>query len=128
MNKFIPRYDEIRFALKSWANLPHLMDLQNSNEGLVDIVNAVIDEAGRFASQVLAPIDHIGDRDGCSTKNNQVRLPRGWIEAYRKFIDAQWNTVHFSRALGGQGLPVPVSIAVSEMFNAASRSCHSPES
>jgi alkylation response protein AidB-like acyl-CoA dehydrogenase len=114
LDTFVPRYDEIRFALRAWAGLPNA-----SADDAGDLIDAVVDEAGRFASQVLAPIDQAGEREGCTLENNRVRMPAGWADAYRKFVDAEWNTVHFAASVGGQGLPTSVSIAVAEMFNAA---------
>lgn len=119
MNAFAPRHDEIRFALDVWADLPHLSALAGLEGQGGDIVHAVIDEAGRFASQVLAPLDAVGDREGSRLEDGRVCTPSGWQEAYRKFVEAEWNTVHFPAAIGGQGLPAAASVAVSEMFNAA---------
>jgi alkylation response protein AidB-like acyl-CoA dehydrogenase len=119
LNAFVPRYDEIRFALDVWAGPPAASSLETPDGLSGDLVDAVIDEAGRFASEVLAPLDAVGDREGCRLENNRVQMPAGWPQAYRQFVDAAWNTAHFSSALGGQGLPTPVSVAISEMFNAA---------
>lgn len=120
MNRYVPRYDEIRFALDVWAELPKAYSPETSDRQEGDtVINAVLDEAGRFASEVLAPLDAVGDREGCRLENNRVKMPAGWREAYRKYVEAAWNTAHFPVEVGGQGLPTPVSVAVSEMFNAA---------
>ena len=119
--KYQPRYDDIEFALKVWAELPRLLDLPGE-PGDVDeaTVLSVLREAGRFATEVLAPLDIVGHREGCALqRDGTVRLPTGWKDAFRQFVDAGWNTVHFPAAVGGQGLPAPVSVAVAEMFQAA---------
>lgn len=119
MSTYYPRYDEIHFALNVWSEMPGLQTLPGLEGQSADIVSAVIDEAGRFASQVLAPLDTIGDREGTFIKDGCVCFPEGWKNAYNKFVEAQWNTVHFPEVIGGQGFATPVSVAVSEMFNSA---------
>lgn len=119
MKFFTPRYEEIRFALDVWADLPELLRLPGIEERSLDVISDVVNEAGRFATQVLAPLDVIGDREGSHLRNGHVHTPSGWQDAYQRFAEAGWNTVHFPTAVGGQGLPIPVSVAVSEMFNSA---------
>jgi len=116
LSTFVPRYDEIGFALDVWADLPQLLPRKGLEES---DVSDVIDQAGRFAAEVLAPIDRCGDKEGCRLENGRVTTPPGWAEAYRAYVEAQWNTAHFDASIGGQGLPLPVATAVSEMFNAA---------
>ncbi len=119
MKIFTPRYEEIRFALDVWAELPELLRLPSVEERNPDVISDVVNEAGRFATQVLAPIDVVGDREGSHLRNGRVHTPPGWQDAYQRFVGLGWNTVHFSTEIGGQGLPIPVSVAVSEMFNSA---------
>ncbi len=119
LSTYYPRYDEIRFALDAWSDMPVLKSLPGLEGQSADIISVVIDEAGRFASQVLAPLDAVGDHEGAYIKDGRVCLPEGWNSAYGKFVDAQWNTVHFPEEIGGQGFATPVSVAVAEMFNSA---------
>jgi len=118
MSGFKPPHDEIKFALRVWGGV--LPGAGGDGEIDADTIDAVVREAGRFAAQVLAPIDAVGHREGCSLlPDGSVRTPSGWCEAYERFVEAGWNTVHFPTSLGGQGLPAPVSIAVAELFEAA---------
>jgi alkylation response protein AidB-like acyl-CoA dehydrogenase len=120
MNEFKPPLEEIRFALRVWAGLPVLMAGKASGAADGETIEAIVSEAGRFAAEVLAPLDAVGHREGCSLlPDGSVRTPSGWVQAYAKFVETGWNTVHFPARLGGQGLPAPVSIAVAELFEAA---------
>ncbi|WP_245298236.1 acyl-CoA dehydrogenase, partial [Rhodomicrobium vannielii] len=82
-------------------------------------VEAVLEEAGRFASEELAPLNCSGDEDRAQLRDGEVVLPPGWAEAYRKFWESGWNALPSPVDHGGQGLPLAVSMAVSEMWNGA---------
>ncbi|MYZ48813.1 acyl-CoA dehydrogenase [Propylenella binzhouense] len=83
-------------------------------------LRAVLDEAGRFAAEVLAPVAAVGDRVGASWAGGAVTMPPGWKEVYRRWREAGWASLTAPPELGGQGLPACVSVAVQEMWNAAS--------
>lgn len=80
---------------------------------------AVISEAGRFAAEVLAPLYRSGDVKGVTLANGAVATPPGWPEAYRKWCDAGWSSVNGPEAFGGQELPMVISVACTEIWNAA---------
>ena len=82
-------------------------------------VEAVLDEAGRFAAEELAPINRSGDEQRARLEGGEVVLPPGWKEAYAKFVEAGWNALPSPTEFGGQGLPVAVAMAVTEMWNGA---------
>ena len=84
-----------------------------------DDLNAVLGEAGRFASQVLAPLNASGDRHGTLFRDGEVTMPPGWKEAYRDWAAAGWNGVAAPTEWGGQGLPHAVNAACIEMWNSA---------
>ena len=85
-----------------------------------DLLEAIIEEAGRFATEVLAPIDRDGDRYGTPFKDGEVTTAPGWKAAYRDWAAAGWNGVAGPTDWGGQGLPHAVSAVCTEMWNAAS--------
>ena len=85
-----------------------------------DDVDAVLQEAGRFATDVLAPLNAIGDRSGTPIKDGAVNMPPGWKEAYRAWAGAGWNAVSAPAAWGGQELPRALNAACIEMWNSAS--------
>ncbi len=110
---------EIRFVVHELADLATVQALPGHEEATPDLVDAVLEEAGKFGTEVLAPLNQIGDRQGSVFENGIVRTPGGFIEAYRQFVDSGWNSVPFDPDYGGQGLPWLVSTAVSEVWHAA---------
>jgi acyl-CoA dehydrogenase len=85
-----------------------------------DLVDAVIGEAGRFATEVLAPIDREGDRHGTWFRDGEVTTAPGWKKAYRDWAAAGWNGLAAPAEWGGQGLPRALNALCIEMWNAAS--------
>ena len=84
-----------------------------------DLVDAVLEGAARFATEVLAPLNHPGDREGARLEGEVVRTPAGFAAAYRAFVEAGWNAVPFDPEFGGQGLPWALAFAVQEMWQSA---------
>jgi acyl-CoA dehydrogenase len=113
--------DDIVFALKTAAGLPDLIA-----SGVVEVdedtVRAVIEEAGRFASEVLDPLSVPGDRTGSRLVDGKVVTPPGWKEAYQAFAEGGWAALPAPTEYGGQGLPEMVSVAACEIWNSANLS------
>ncbi|HLI98309.1 MAG TPA: acyl-CoA dehydrogenase [Bradyrhizobium sp.] len=84
-----------------------------------DIATAVLEEAGRFASDVLAPLNRVGDAHGIKLEGSNVTTAPGWPEAYRRWTAAGWNAVSGPEAFGGQGLPLAINAACTEIWSAA---------
>ena len=84
-----------------------------------DVAAAVLEEAGRFAGDVLAPLNRIGDQNGIKLENGQVTTAPGWPDAYRRWTEAGWNAVSGSEAFGGQGLPLAINAACTEIWSAS---------
>ena len=86
---------------------------------LADVpLDDILSEAGRLASEVLAPLNRIGDREGARLRDGVVATPPGWREAYRHFAAGGWTGVSADESHGGLGLPVMVEMAVQELWNA----------
>jgi len=85
-----------------------------------DVVEAVLAEAGRFATDVIAPLDRIGDRHGTLFKDGAVTTAPGWKDAYRDWAAAGWNSLAAPAQWGGQALPQALNAACIEMWNSAS--------
>jgi acyl-CoA dehydrogenase len=84
-----------------------------------DVLEAVLGEAGRFATEVLAPLNAPGDRYGTPFNDGKVIMPPGWKEAYRAWAAAGWNGLASPAEWGGQGLPRALNAACIEMWNSA---------
>jgi hypothetical protein len=82
---------DIRFALSQIAGLENVLTLDGFEDITPDLVDAVLDEAGKFASGVLAPLSRIGDTQGARLENGVVRMPDGFPEAYKAYVDGGWN-------------------------------------
>ncbi len=111
---------DIAFALKYAADLKS--DLAEGLYGDLDeeTVDSVLSEAGRFASDVIAPLNRVGDKFGTPFKDGNVTTPPGWKEAYTAWAAAGWNGLAAPADWGGQGLPHAVNAACVEMWNSAS--------
>ena len=111
---------DIAFALKHAAGLKAA--LAEGLYGDLDeaTVDSVLEEAGRFATEVIAPLNRIGDTFGTPFKDGAVTTPPGWKEAYGAWAAAGWNGLVAPEAWGGQDLPHAVNAACIEMWNAAS--------
>lgn len=87
-----------------------------------DLSNAILDEAGKFASEILAPLNKTGDSEGSTLNKGEVTTPKGWNDAYNQWKDAGWSTLSAPEEFGGQNLPHFLSQAVSEFWNSANLS------
>ncbi|HEX4113022.1 MAG TPA: acyl-CoA dehydrogenase family protein, partial [Stellaceae bacterium] len=110
---------DMRFALDTVAGLPRLAQLPGFAHAAPDLVEAVMDGAATLASEVIAPLNVIGDRQGSRLENGVVRTPDGFKEAYKAYVDGGWNALAFHEEIGGQGLPHALNICVTEMWTSA---------
>ena len=111
---------DIAFALKHATRLsPAARDAELSAGPGNDLIHAVLEQAGRFAGDVIAPLNAIGDRHGARFADGEVCMPPGWKEAYRAWAAAGWNGLAAPTAWGGQGLPHTLNAACLEMWNSA---------
>src|SRR3954453_11516258 len=109
---------EIAFTLKHGAGLSRT--LAEGGDLTAEDVDAVLEEAGRFATDVLAPLNRVGDTFGTPFKDGAITMPPGWKEAYRGWSAAGWHAVSLPAQWGGQALPNALNAACIEMWNSAS--------
>ncbi|MBK8174042.1 MAG: acyl-CoA dehydrogenase [Rhodospirillales bacterium] len=110
---------DIRFVLENLCALEDVSALPGLEEAAPDLVFAVLDEADKFASGVLAPLNQQGDHQGSRLVDGAVRTPEGWRDAYASFAEGGWNGAVFDVEYGGMGLPWLVNAAIQEMMHAA---------
>jgi len=84
-----------------------------------ELLQAILEEGGKLASEVLAPLNASGDREGCHLENGVVRTPKGFKDAFDKVKDGGWTGLDCDPEFGGQGLPYVVATAIAEIFASA---------
>ena len=110
---------DMRFVLNELAGLPNVNQLPGFEEATVETVDAVLEEAGKFAAEVLAPLNRPGDIDGAKFNDAEVMPPEGFKAAYRAFVESGWASLPFEPEFGGQGLPELVAAATNEIWQSA---------
>jgi len=113
---------DMKFVIKELAGLDAVAALPGCEEVTPDLVDAVLEEAAKFAAGVLSPLNATGDRGGCKLEDGVVTTAPGFKQAYQQFVAAGWTSLGGSPDWGGQGLPHVISAAVSEMWNGANMS------
>ncbi len=113
---------DMRFVLNHVVDLPAIAGLDGYEHADGELVDQVLEEAGRLAGEVLSPLNQAGDQQGAMLENGVVRTAPGFRDAYRRFVEGGWNGVPFDPEFGGGGLPWAVTVALSEMWNAANMS------
>ena len=118
MTIYIPPVTDMQFALHdvlklSQSGLPGHEDLDR------DFTEAVLDAAGKLAAEVLAPLNAVGDRQGCRLKNGVVRTPDGFDRAFQAMKEGGWTALDCDPDYGGQGMPYVMGVATGEMFVSA---------
>ncbi len=119
MSAYRPPVQDMMFVLQHVAGMDVLPQAADLDE---ETVFAILEEAGKLASEQLAPLNHEGDRQGCVLEDGAVRTPSGSREAYKAYRESGWNSVPFDPDYGGQGLPWVLAFAVQEMWQSANLS------
>jgi acyl-CoA dehydrogenase len=112
--------EDIAFTLKHSAGFKSALDEGLYGDLTEADVDAVLEEAGKFASTVIAPLNTVGDKLGTPLKDGAITMPPGWKEAYTAWAQGGWNGLAASEHWGGQGLPHALNAACIEMWNSAS--------
>ncbi len=112
--------DEIAHTLKHVAGLGAALDAGRLGDLSEDLVDAILEEAGRFATDEVTPLRKIGDEHGAVLKDAAVTTPPGWKDLYRRWTEGGWNALTGPEDFGGQGLPQMLSVAALEMWNSGS--------
>ena len=115
-----PPVREHAFLLNDVLDIGAYADLPGFAEAGPEVVAQILEEAGRFTSGVLAPLNPVGDKEGCTwSRDHSVRTPTGFADAYRQLVEGGWPAIGADTAFGGQGLPHVINLSFSEMSSSA---------
>ena len=112
--------EEIAFTLKHVAGMGEALEKGLFGDLGEDLVEAILLEAGRFATEEVAPLAEIGDKQGSRMVNGDVKTPDGWRDMYKRWAEGGWNAVACPEEFGGQELPQALYMATLEMWNSCS--------
>ena len=112
--------EEIAFTLNHVAGLAEAVGSGAFGDLAPDLVDAILEEAGRFAGNEMAPLGDSGDRQGARLADGVVTTPDGWADLYRAWREGGWNGLTGPEEFGGQNLPHMLNVAALEMWNSAS--------
>jgi len=123
MGQYAAPLRDMQFVLHELLNVEaELKRMPKHAELDADTINQVLEEAGKFCSEVVFPLNQSGDREGCTYEGDGVvKTPSGFREAYRQYVEAGWPALGCDPEFGGQGLPAFVNNALYEMLNSANQ-------
>jgi alkylation response protein AidB-like acyl-CoA dehydrogenase len=122
MTTYIAPVRDMHFVIRELAGLQQLATLPGYEEATPELAEAVLEEASKLASGVLAPLNKIGDERGATLTDRGVAATEGFGAAYRQFVENGWNGLGSDPEYGGQGLPGLIAAATVEIWNSANMS------
>lgn len=106
---------EFRFLYKDVLGLERYANMQGFENASLDLIEQILAEGAKFATETLLPLNHAGDVEGCLWSPDGVKTPSGFREAYKTMVEGGWPALSSDPAFGGQGLPHVVNVAFNEM-------------
>ncbi len=123
MPTYTPPVKDTLFVLNDVLGIDRFSNVPGFANATPDVVEAILEEAGKFSSEVLAPLNRVGDEEGCKRNDDgTVTTPQGFKQAFDQFRDAGWPTLVMPEEFGGQGLPGVLGTAISEYILSANQS------
>jgi alkylation response protein AidB-like acyl-CoA dehydrogenase len=114
--------NDMQFVLRELVDHALIARLPGFEDASLELSEAVLEEAAKFAGAVLSPLNHSGDADGVRWHDTEVATAPGWKQAYAQFVAGGWSALSCPREFGGQNLPRVLSALVEEMWNSANMS------
>jgi hypothetical protein len=124
MPTYTPPLRDMKFVMHEVLNVVDELKMLPAHADIdADTINAVLEEGGKFAAEVVAPLNQVGDAEGCTLDkaSHEVKAPKGFKEAYAKYVEGGWPALSCDPAYGGQGLPHVVNQSFYEMLNSANQ-------
>jgi alkylation response protein AidB-like acyl-CoA dehydrogenase len=124
MPQYNPPLRDMQFVMHELLNVVDELKMLPGHEDIdADTINAVLEEGGKFAAEVIAPINLSGDAEGCTLDkaSHEVTAPKGFKEAYKQYVEGGWPALSCDTEFGGQGLPHLVNQFFYEMLNSANQ-------
>ncbi|MEO0502155.1 MAG: acyl-CoA dehydrogenase family protein, partial [Pseudomonadota bacterium] len=118
MPSYTPPTKDMQFILHEMLNITG-SDIPGYDELEADFTSAILDEAGKLTSEVLAPLNVVGDKEGCRLENGVVYTPTGFKDAFEQVKEGGWPGLDMPEEFGGQNMPYVIGTAVGEMFSSA---------
>src|SRR5487761_2165015 len=122
MSEYVAPLKDMQFVLNELAGLDQVAKLPGCEDVSAELVEQILEESGKFCGEVLSPLNQSGDAEGSKWDNGKVTTPKGFIAAYKQFVEGGWNALQFPPEFGGQGLPKLVATPVMEMWKSANLS------
>lgn len=120
MTTYTAPVKDMQFVLNDVLQISKYSNLPGFSDASEDVVEAILEEGAKLASNVLHPINHSGDKEGCTRHDDgSVTTPKGFKEAYQTFREGEWQSLSFDPEYGGQGLPYILSVAINEMISSS---------
>jgi acyl-CoA dehydrogenase len=119
MTDYRPPLDDIKFCMSHAAGLDRLLELESFSDFETDDVFQILDEAGRFAAEIIAPTNVVGDQKGARIEGDTVYVPDEYVDIAGQFVENGWSAVGGSPEYEGMGLPASIEYATSEMLSSA---------
>ncbi|HEX2559737.1 acyl-CoA dehydrogenase C-terminal domain-containing protein [Phenylobacterium sp.] len=117
---YTPPIRDQAFLLRDLLEIDRYANLPGFSDAAGEVLDQILESAGQYAAEVLAPLNAVGDKEGCTwSPDHTVKTPTGFAAAYRQLVEGGWMALGADAAYGGQGLPHVVNLAFSEMMSGA---------
>ena len=124
MGQYVAPIRDMQFVLHEFLNVTEeFKNLPKYQEIDTDIINQVLEEGAKFTQEVLFPLNHSGDREGCTfnAADKSVTTPKGFKQAYKQYVEGGWAALACDPEYGGQGLPITLNNSFYEMLNSSNQ-------